>query len=100
MISKSNEINVSTPIWYTGVSITIPAGTYLVNVSAYSTGGSIRAGLGTNSGQWCSSCGAYAAAQFSQYREFTEITTLTAYLYPEYIADDIIYHSIVAIRIK
>lgn len=73
---------------------------YIVYVSAYATGGSIRAGVGTTSGQWSTSNMAYAAAQFVYIREFEKEVSLETVVYPEYVADDIIYTNILAIRIK
>lgn len=55
--------NVSANTWTAGVSVSIPAGTYIGVYASYSTTGKIRAGNSTSTGDWVSSTEAYDMAE-------------------------------------
>ena len=61
--SNYGSTAVSVNSWTAGVSVSIPAGTYIGIYEAYSTTGTIRAGSSNVTGDWVESSSAYSMAE-------------------------------------
>ena len=61
--SNYGNTSASANTWTSGISVSIPAGTYIGIYASYSTTGRIRAGNSTSTGDWVSSLEAYDMAE-------------------------------------
>ncbi|MDE7436795.1 MAG: hypothetical protein K2N01_13380 [Lachnospiraceae bacterium] len=97
--AKSQNVSVATATWYTSANVTVPPGIYIVWVSAYAVGGSVRVGISGASGQWSQSSGGHELTQFMYYTKVESNTNLVSVVYPNYVMSDTIYSRIEALRI-
>ena len=98
IISNNGETSIKANEWATGVSITVPAGTYIIVHEAHSITGVIRCGWLTTNGTWSASSGPYSRAVFTRIARFTSSATISNSLFAQTAGS--YPNAITAVRIK
>jgi len=98
IISNNGETSIKANEWATGISITVPAGTYIILHEAHSTTGVVRCGWLTTNGTWSASSGAYSRTVFTRIARFTSSATISNSLFASTAGS--YPNAITAVRIK